>query len=125
SLNLEIDAASGVEQEKFTWAVTPEASSDDHAFLTEVIEIAKVDDGASLPTVGSAGLAEVARLIGTQMDQLTKMAERAAASGDKQSAGRIAEAVLRGDPGNLQARTVQNVIAGKAVPAESAPAAAA
>ena len=78
--------------------------------LTEIVAAAQADDGVSLPTLGSAGLAEVARLVGARMDQLTRIAERAVAAGDRRAARRITQAVLRADPGNAQARTVQLVI---------------
>ena len=51
------------------------------------------------------------------MDQLTDLAERAVVSGDRQSARRIAQAVLRADPGNVRARTIQHV-AEQSAPAE-------
>ncbi len=92
------------------WTAKPEASIDDHAFLTEIIAAAKADDGLSLPTLGSVGLHETARLVGARMDQLTKVAERAIASGDHEAAQRIAQAVLAADPANAQARTVQYAI---------------
>jgi len=92
------------------WAVQPEASQEDHAFLTQIIENARGDEGMSLPTLGSAGLAETARLVGARADQLTRLAQRAVSAGDHEAAKRIAESVLRIDPGNAQARTVQHVI---------------
>ncbi len=93
-----------------SWGVLPEDSQEDHAFLAEVITAAKADDGLSLPTLGSAGLLETARLVGARMDQLTRLAERAIASGDHAAAQRIAQTVLQADPGNAQARTVQLVV---------------
>ena len=96
-------------QTPLTWTVTTEASQEDNAYLTKVIEVAQSDEGLSLPTVGSEGLAETARLVGAHVDQLTELAERAATSGDQHSAGQIAQAVLRVDPGNVRAQTVQHV----------------
>jgi alkyl sulfatase BDS1-like metallo-beta-lactamase superfamily hydrolase len=63
-----------------------------------------------LPTVGTAGLAEVARMMGARSDQLTMLAERAVASGDRAAAQQIVQAVLRAEPGNVQARTVQSAL---------------
>ncbi len=96
---------------ELSWSVAPEASSQDNAYLTELADAASTDGGLTLPTVGSQGLAEAARLVGVQADQLTQMAQRAVATGDRAGAGRIASAVLRADPGNIQARTVQNAVA--------------
>jgi hypothetical protein len=63
-----------------------------------------------------AGLAEVARMKGAQADQLTMLAQRAIASGDRTGALQIVQTVLQTDPGNVQARTVQNALEG--APAE-------
>ncbi|MCG8449054.1 MAG: VWA domain-containing protein, partial [Pirellulales bacterium] len=93
------------------WTARPEPSQEDHAFLVEIIGVAQADEGVSLPTLGSAGLAEAARLVGARMDQLTQLAKRAVAVGNHQAAAHIAQAVLRSDPGNAQARTVQHVVA--------------
>jgi len=96
----------------FSWTITPNAPQEDNAFLAETVRTAAADGGLSLPTVGLKGLAETQRMLGARADNLTKLAERAAAAGDRQSASRIAQAVLRNDPGNVRARTVQNVVEG-------------
>ncbi|HMO85476.1 MAG TPA: VWA domain-containing protein, partial [Lacipirellulaceae bacterium] len=101
---------------ELAWNVAPEESSLDHAYLAELVQMAGRHGGVMLPTLGSAGLAEVARYFGAQADQLTILAERAAAAGDRAAAGRMAQAVLRRDPGNVQARTVQAVVDGGANP---------
>src|SRR5690606_30217296 len=41
------------------WNVSPEPSNPDFAFLPELVEISAKNGGATLPTVGSAGLREV------------------------------------------------------------------
>ncbi|HYO24410.1 MAG TPA: VWA domain-containing protein, partial [Lacipirellulaceae bacterium] len=111
AVNLQITVAGGEGQSReLSWQVAPEAASQDNAFLGELVDAAARDGGLTLPTVGTAGLAEAARLAGARADQLAMLAERAVASGDRASAARIANAVLRTDPGNVQARTVQAVI---------------
>ncbi len=97
-----------------SWTVSAQPSTDDDAYLASLVDAASRNGGLTLPTVGTAGLAEAARLMGARADQLTMLAERAVASGDRVAAGRIAQAVLRTDPGNVQARTVQNVVSGAA-----------
>ena len=94
----------------FAWTVQPEAASNDNAFLATIVDGASRDGGLTLPTLGAAGLAEVARLMGAQADQLTIMAQQAVSTGDREGALQIVEAVLRRDPGNVQARTVQTAI---------------
>ena len=111
SVHLSLEAEGPQGRVSFRWEAQPEPSQEDHAFLSAIIDVAKTDEGISLPTVGSAGLAEAARLVGAQMDQLTQLAQRAISVGDHQAAQRIAQAVLRSDPGNTQARTVQHVVA--------------
>lgn len=105
---IQTDGVAGANE--LTWAVKPEASLEDNAFLVEVVKAAELDEGISLPTIGSVGLLETARLVGARMDQLTRLAERAIALGDHETAKRIADAVLESDPGNVQARTVQLVV---------------
>ncbi len=95
---------------EFQWNVQADPPQEDHAYLVEVVDGAQADAGLSLPTVGAAGLAEAARLIGARMDQLAELSQRALASGDHQAAQRIAQAVLRADAGNAQARTVQHMV---------------
>jgi len=107
SINLVAEGHYG--QTPLAWTVRSEDSQEDNSYLTKIIELAQNDEGLSLPTVGSEGLAETARLVGAHVDQLTDLAERAATSGDQQTAGRIAQAVLRVDPGNVRAQTVQHV----------------
>ncbi|BBO31781.1 VWA domain-containing protein [Lacipirellula parvula] len=113
----------------FTWAVAPSQPSNDNAFLASLVDAAKQDGGLTLPTLGTAGLTEIARLMGAQSDQLTMLAQKAVATGDREGALQIVEAVLRQDPGNVQARTVQTAIESgapvQAAPAVAAPAAAA
>jgi hypothetical protein len=92
------------------WSVKPEPPKADNAYLASIVEWASRDGGMTLPTVGMAGLAEVARLKGAEADQLTMLAERAIASGDRAGAKRIIQTVLKADPGNVQARTVQTAL---------------
>ncbi|MCA9233827.1 MAG: VWA domain-containing protein, partial [Planctomycetales bacterium] len=106
--DLPIRIASG--NTHLSWSATAEPSHPDHAFLAALVERARQDNGLSLPTVGSAGLAEAARLVGVQVDGLTRLAQQAVAAGDRQTAGRIIQTVLQADPGNVQARTVQAIV---------------
>ena len=59
-------------------------------------------------------------MVNSDIDGLTGAAERAIASGDLSNAGQIAQAVLRRDPGNLRAQTVQRVVESGAKPAATA-----
>ncbi|MFO0791825.1 MAG: VWA domain-containing protein [Pirellulales bacterium] len=92
------------------WTATPQAGGEAYAYLPKIIQLAKADDGISLPSVGSAGLAETGRLAEASVDNMTDLAERAVATGDAQAAQVAAQAVLARDPGNIKAKTVQRLV---------------
>ncbi len=92
------------------WAATPKAGNDTHAYLPQVVQMAMADGGLTLPSVGTAGLAETGRLAEASVDSLTDLAERAAATGDVRAAQVASQAVLTRDPGNIKAKTVQRLI---------------
>ncbi len=92
------------------WTATPQSMGDSHAFLAQVVEMARGDDGISLPTLGTPGLTETARLLESEVDGLTELAERSIATGDVQAATVAAQAVLNRDPENVKAQTVQRLV---------------
>ncbi len=94
----------------FQWSAGPNSVGDSRAFLAQLVESARADGGVTLPTVGSAGLAETGRLIEAGVDGITDLAERAIATGDVQAAEVAAQAALARDPGNIKAKTVQRVV---------------
>jgi hypothetical protein len=103
------------------WTARPQAEGNGQAFLAQVVELARDDGGIMLPTVGSEGLAETGRILESSVDGLTELAERAVATGDLPAARVASQAVLRRDPGNVKAQTVERVIQRRE--AEAAPAA--
>ncbi|QDT72177.1 VWA domain-containing protein [Lacipirellula limnantheis] len=109
----------------FAWKVEPTPASNDNAYLAAIVDGASRNGGLSLPTLGTAGLMEIARLMGAQSDDLTVLAQQAVATGDREGALQIIDAVLRRDPGNVQARTVQTAIQKAPTGGESIPAGAA
>jgi hypothetical protein len=46
-----------------SWSIEPETTSDEFAFLPKMLKRVRKDGGASLPTVGSAGLIEYVRVL--------------------------------------------------------------
>jgi uncharacterized protein with von Willebrand factor type A (vWA) domain len=92
------------------WTVRPSASNEGNSYLTQLVDVARADGGITLPTVGTPGLLESGRLINAGIDNLTNLAERAVAMGDVHSAQLMSDAVLRRDPGNVKAHTVQRVV---------------
>ncbi|HEX4413867.1 MAG TPA: hypothetical protein VH107_09595 [Lacipirellulaceae bacterium] len=92
------------------WSATPKNGGATYAYLPQVVRSAKADDGITLPTVGSAALAEAGRVAEAGIDGLTDLAERSVVTGDVLGAQVAAQAVLARDPGNVKAKTVQRVI---------------
>lgn len=107
-LSCQLKTANG--DQSMQWTSPVAQSLEANAYLAELVNSAKADDGLTLPTVGTAGLVETGRMLAANVDGLTDIAERAVSVGDNKSAMRIANAVLRRDPGNLRAQTVQRVV---------------
>jgi tetratricopeptide (TPR) repeat protein len=95
---------------ELSWTATPQAGGDNYADLAQVVDSARADDGLTLTAVGSAGLAETGRMLDNNLEKITDMAQRAIATGDVAGAATMSEAVLRRDPGNVRAQTVQQVV---------------
>ncbi|MCC9609603.1 hypothetical protein LOC68_04390 [Blastopirellula sp. JC732] len=91
---------------QLNFAAKPEAS-DDQAYLPELIQLAQKDGGMSMPTVGSVGLRETARVLLASADTFSQMSGQALATGDAQGAQRLADAALKRDPNNPQAALVK------------------
>ncbi|PQO29552.1 hypothetical protein DTL21_26235 [Bremerella cremea] len=89
-----------------TWVAKPEESSDDHAYLPQLMEIARKDDGLMLPTVGSAGLRETASFLMASAEEYARLGSQALAIGDKEGAARLAKAALEIDPNHPRAQSI-------------------
>ncbi|MCC7475554.1 MAG: VWA domain-containing protein, partial [Pirellulales bacterium] len=124
--------AEGKAQE-IAFEATPSDGGANYAYLPQVVNLAKADNGISLPSVGTEGLAETGRMAQAGLDGLTDLAERAVATGDVGAAQVAVQAILARDPGNIKAKTVERVIEKKrtqakpvaqatAVPPQAAPA---
>ncbi|TWT47676.1 VWA domain-containing protein [Botrimarina hoheduenensis] len=92
------------------WTAAVPPSDDVHAYLVDLVDNSARDGGRSLTTLGTAGLEETGRTLLSGIDNLAELAERAVSIGDQESAQRISQAVLRRDPGNPRAQTVQALI---------------
>ncbi|MEM6654411.1 MAG: hypothetical protein AAF596_01285 [Planctomycetota bacterium] len=110
SVDLTIDTVANGKASTVAVSRRTPSPNESHAYLARLVEAAERDGGLRLSTIGTAGLDESARLVNRDIDGLTGVAERAVASGDLQNAGRIADAVLRRDPGNPRAKTIQRVV---------------
>ena len=93
-----------------SWPLSPEDSSDNFAFLPKLIQMARLNSGMTLPTVGSAGLREMARVLSIGSQQLTQLSAQAAVTGNYAAARTLAaEAGLR-DPGNPEPELVESFV---------------
>jgi tetratricopeptide (TPR) repeat protein len=121
-VNIEIVAVSNGEKSDLSWTATPSESDANFAYLPQVVASARADGGLTSPAVGLAGLAETGRVLENGLQEMNELAKRAVATGDLAAAGSVSEAVLRRDPGNLEAKTIQRVVERKqrSLPADQA-----
>ena len=63
SMELTVDGTMDGEAVSHTWTVAPEVASEQMSFLPKLIANARSDGGMTLPTIGSEGLREYARMI--------------------------------------------------------------
>ena len=89
------------------WTVTPPPSSEDHAYLPRLVELARADKGMGLPTVGSAGLRELQAALVAQSRGLGELGQRALATGDVSAAALLADAAQQDNPANPQAAIIR------------------
>ncbi|HVW39618.1 MAG TPA: hypothetical protein VHB99_20010, partial [Pirellulales bacterium] len=80
--------------------------SDDNAYLAELVTLAERDGGASLPTVDSAGLAELRKLVNSQARSLSRLSQQALAMGDLSQAKRLADRASKIDPADPETAIV-------------------
>jgi hypothetical protein len=107
---LQLEGERAGQPAKLAWTLRPEAVNEDFAYLPRLVELARRDDGLSLPTAGSAALREVRRVILSGAETLSQMSSRALAMGDTSSASKLAAAALKTDPGQMKAGIIQNAV---------------
>ncbi|MCH8923469.1 MAG: hypothetical protein IIA67_10025, partial [Planctomycetes bacterium] len=105
-LSMRLDV--GTKSLDMSWNLRPEASSDDHNYLPQLVAVASRNGGATLPTVGSAGLREMKRLYDNGVRLLNLLSEHAMATGNYQHAERLRREAARRDPNNPMARRLQS-----------------
>ncbi|MEX1040866.1 MAG: hypothetical protein WDZ51_09565 [Pirellulaceae bacterium] len=102
-LSLELQGQVAGSKIDLNWTAQPEASSEDQAYLPRLVELASKDGGVGLPTVGSAGLRESARMLLAAAEDYARLGRQALASGDREGAAKLADAALRIDSGHTSA----------------------
>lgn len=108
----------GGEKVELKFPVKSEASDEEFSFLPKLVEMARPDQGATLPTVGSEGLREVQFVIANNAENLSKLGRQALAIGDKAGAEKLAGAALEADPTNELATAVKGAAGKASDPAE-------
>ena len=63
ALDIELTGIMNGQEVTKSWSINPETASEEFSFLPKMLKEARKDGGVSLPTVGSAGLSEYARVI--------------------------------------------------------------
>jgi hypothetical protein len=95
---------------RLAWTVPVGDSNEDFAFLTELVDSAKGNDGVGLATVGTAGLNESRRLMNVAVEEISKLGSQAVATGNIDTAEQLANEALRRDPNDPTARTVKKAV---------------
>ncbi|HET6879421.1 MAG TPA: VWA domain-containing protein [Pirellulales bacterium] len=95
------------------WQITPRQSSDDQAYLAQLVELARHDKGVSLPTAGAPALEEVRQLMAAGAHYLARLGRQAATVGDFASARQLADQAARLDPSDQEALILQRAAANK------------
>ncbi len=105
SVALQLTGIANGSEENITWQINPETANTDFSFLPGMIEDARKDFGLTLPTIGSEGLREYARVRMVEANRLSDLGETALAAGDRETARKLASAAinLSADPANTQA----------------------
>ncbi|MGE3778637.1 MAG: VWA domain-containing protein, partial [Pirellulaceae bacterium] len=89
------------------WLLQAEPANADFDFLPHLVELARADGGMRLPTLGSDGLRESARVMQRNAEGLTRLSEHALVTGDLAGAKVAAEAAMKQDPANPEAALVR------------------
>jgi len=88
------------------WQVKSEASNEDFAFLPNMVDHLRPMDGVGFAAAGSDGLRALAGSLRESNSSLVKLGSQALSRGDVTAARQTAEAVLKRDPGNVEAQTI-------------------
>jgi hypothetical protein len=93
------------------WTLDVGASNPDYSFLASLVEASHSDDGLRLISLGTAGLNETRRLVNENTQLLAKLSGQAMASGNLDTAERLALEALRRDPQDETAQGVKKQVA--------------
>ena len=103
-------ATAGGKPLSLDWTVAVGESNVDFAFLTGLVESARSDGGLRLATIGTRGLEEVRRILDSGTETLAKLSSQAVATGNWETAERLADEALRRDPNDPTAQSVKKLL---------------
>lgn len=97
-ITLELQGTLDGQPKSIVREITPEDSSIDFSFLPSLIKTASANGGIRLPTVGSDGVRQYARVLDRTADSMANLGVRALAMNDSNAAATFAEAALEINP---------------------------
>ena len=83
--------------------------------IPQIVRLAQVDQGLTLPTLGTPGLTQVRKMVLSSSRTLSKLSSQALATGNTVGAKNLAEEALRQDPGNVEALSVRKSLEKKSL----------
>ena len=105
-ITLQLSGKLNGQDESIVREITPEASNIDFAFLPSLIDVASKNSGIRLPTVGSDGVREYARVLDHTADSMANLGVRALAMNDAKAAATFANAALERNPAGVRGQQV-------------------
>lgn len=93
-IDLIIEGEINGQTRKVALQLEPEASSEEFSFLSKIIDQARTKGGNQIPTVGSEGLREYARVLDEELAVVSAVATRSALMGDGKTAANFAKTAL-------------------------------
>ncbi|MBX3415754.1 MAG: hypothetical protein KF708_23925 [Pirellulales bacterium] len=107
--DLSLAVGDGRTTRTLTWHVAGKPS-EDAGFLPRLVELARRDGGLTMPTLGSAGLAETARLLQQTAKDLTRLGNQAVATGNVAQAKLLADEARHIDPQSEEAAILSRAV---------------
>ena len=105
-ITLQMNGNLNGETESIVREITPEESNIDFAFLPSLINVASKNAGIRLPTVGSDGTRQYARVLDRTADSMANLGVRALAMNDSKAAVTFANAALERNPAGIRGQQV-------------------
>jgi hypothetical protein len=106
-LAFEVQASLAGQPITLNWKAVAEKPLAENAYLVKVVELATASNGVALPTVGTAGLDELRRLVNLEAQQFARLSEHALATGQIHEAAKLAGEAQRLDPSKTESEVLR------------------